>query len=196
MIDPDDPRLALATPTLQQLKQLLISLSGESERAAVIVGVSQLDDSLEMLLKSLFHERSDGKENLLETDRPLSTFSARISVAFRMGVIDASLEKVLVQFRKIRNDFAHMVEEVTLSRDPYRSRLNEILDALKSPPLYVELRNYMRQRSTSDALADFTAALLCTYMLLETAKINNGHISHRWVASFDKLSEVAARDKK
>jgi hypothetical protein len=40
---------------------------------------------------------------------PLSTFNARIEMAYRLGVIDATFSRNLHLVRKIRNDFAHNV---------------------------------------------------------------------------------------
>jgi hypothetical protein len=107
------------------------SLAGESERAAVVLGAAKLDSLLELLLKRCLLPCPGGKDDLLDTERPLGTFSAKISAAYRLGLIDKDFEYALQAVRKIRNSFAHSIENETLSKAPHRDRLFEIAKILK-----------------------------------------------------------------
>ena len=82
----------------------------ESPRSAVIVGASQVD------------------VELFENDRGLGTFSAKINIAYRLGLIDKVLKRALHIFRKIRNGFSHQVHGCSLVEQPYSNWLNEIIE--------------------------------------------------------------------
>lgn len=107
------------------------SLATESERAAVVLGAAKLDSLLELLLKRCLLPCSGGKDDLLDTERPLGTFSARISVAYRLGLIDKDFEYSLQVIRKIRNSFAHSIENETLAKASHHDRLFEVAKILK-----------------------------------------------------------------
>ncbi|HQV68410.1 MAG TPA: hypothetical protein PLW39_10910 [Thermoflexales bacterium] len=92
------------------------SQTREGERAAVIIGAARIDAAIENLLKSVLVNNPTGKkeDNLFGPDRPLGTFSAKISLGYRMGLFDRDVEQALNCIRKIRNLFAHGYENITL----------------------------------------------------------------------------------
>ena len=106
------------------------SLTTESERAAVVLGAAKLDSLLELLLKRSLLPSPGGKDDLFDTERPLGTFSAKITVAYRMGLIDKDFEYSLQVVRKIRNNFAHSIENETLSKSSHHDRLFEVTKIL------------------------------------------------------------------
>lgn len=107
------------------------SLASESERAAVVLGAAKLDSLLELLLKRCLLPCPGGKDDLLDTERPLGTFSARICAAYRLGLIDKDFEYSLQVIRKIRNSFAHSIENEALSKSSHHDRLFEVAKILK-----------------------------------------------------------------
>ena len=106
------------------------SLTNESERAAVVLGAAKLDALLELLLKRSLLACPGGKDDLFDTERPLGTFSAKISAAYRLGLIDKDFEYALQVVRKIRNSFAHSIENETLSKSSHHDRLFEVTKIL------------------------------------------------------------------
>lgn len=102
------------------------SLVAESERAAVVLGAAKLDSLLDLLLRRSFLPCAGGRDDLLDTERPLGTFSAKISIAYRLGLIDKDFEYALQVIRKIRNSFAHSIENERLSRSSHHDRLAEV----------------------------------------------------------------------
>src|SRR2546422_8611501 len=80
---------------------------GESDRAAVILGAAKLDATLGQILDRHLRPSLSSSDELLDGDSPLSTFSARIAVCYRLGLISSEFAKTLHQVRKIRNSFAH-----------------------------------------------------------------------------------------
>ncbi|MBR8005616.1 hypothetical protein [Burkholderia vietnamiensis] len=107
--------------------QFVLSLFKESERAAVILAIAQIDVELERLLKALLLPCAGGQDTLFDSDRALGTFSAKILIAHRLGLIDHEFERGLQILRRMRNEFAHHVADATLSKGGHRDRLTELV---------------------------------------------------------------------
>ena len=69
----------------------------ESERAAVVLGVARIDSELEKLIKAVLRRNSKDPDTLFDADGPLSTFSAKIRLAYRLNLIDADFERSLTR---------------------------------------------------------------------------------------------------
>jgi hypothetical protein len=99
----------------------------ESDHACVILSVAMLDRALETILKARLVPTSSAEDELLEgAYSPISTFSARIDLAHRMGLISSQLCRDLHILRKIRNDFAHNITDCTFKNTSVRSRITEL----------------------------------------------------------------------
>jgi len=99
----------------------------ESDRAAVVLGGAQLDLLLYQLLDAFLLPVTSGKDELLEGDSPLATFSARINVSYRLGLIDEDLARALHLVRRIRNSFAHEISSASLAAGTHRDRVRELV---------------------------------------------------------------------
>ena len=113
-------------PFSDELMCFIVDLAEEGERALVIGGAARIDVVLERLLKAVLKPHPGGDDNLFDPDRPLGSFSAKISLAWRMGLLDAETEKSLQMIRKIRNDFAHAETRISLSDSAVKSRIREL----------------------------------------------------------------------
>jgi DNA-binding MltR family transcriptional regulator len=86
-------------------------IQDESPRAAVIIASAFLDAQLRVIIgKSLVDDPKIVDELLGsedKPDRPLSSFSSRIKMAYCLGLISKSVYHDLDLIRKIRNKFAH-----------------------------------------------------------------------------------------
>ena len=104
-------------------------LAERSTRPLVIVGASRVDHLLlEMLRAFLLPKiaKAKNQDELLEGDTPLSTFSARIKMCRRLGLIDETLYIALERLRALRNLSAH-----SLSFEDTKSPVRELLAELK-----------------------------------------------------------------
>lgn len=102
-------------------------LQGESDRGSVIVSAAMLDDILLQLLKRRLAPSLEQKDELLEDGAAaFSTFSARIDLAYRLGLIKATTRASFHLVRKIRNDFAHISDPKTFNSSSVKSRALEI----------------------------------------------------------------------
>ena len=115
---------------LSELKEFILfnlEFKDESDRAAVVLGVSNLDNLLYQLLEGFLQPNTGKKDELLEGDSPLSTFSARIHMCYRLGLIDSEFTRALHLVRKIRNSFAHQVSGVSLQSGPQSDRIKDLV---------------------------------------------------------------------
>jgi hypothetical protein len=99
-----------------------------SMRPLVIVGASKVEHLLYEILNSYLlpkHAKAHDQDELLEGDRPLSTFSARIKLCRRLGLIDESLYVILEQLRVLRNLSAHSIA-FDVAKSPVREHFTEV----------------------------------------------------------------------
>ena len=94
---------------------------GESERACVIIAASLLDNALFSLLQARLAPCSTNTDTLFDgANAPLSTFSSRIEVSYRLGLLSARFCRDLHLVRRIRNEFAHNVIGCTFEESSVR----------------------------------------------------------------------------
>lgn len=124
-------------------------MSEESDRAAVILAAAGLDELLLHALRARLRPVS-GRDDLLESEGPLSTFSARIKAAYRVGLIDENFASALNLVRKLRNSFAHGLHGQKLADAPHRERVIELMRCfLNTPKLVAATRARVGGRDAS-----------------------------------------------
>lgn len=99
----------------------------ETDRAAVIVAASMLDELLRTLLVAKFVPISSSSDELFDgANAPLGTFSARIEMAYRTGLISVKFARDLHLVRRIRNDFAHNIHGASFEDTRVKQRISEL----------------------------------------------------------------------
>lgn len=118
-------------------------IEGASDRATAIVSCAFLDDYLQQILKSYLTEDSESaNKKLYGNNGPLSTFSSKITLSYRLGLISQFEYKQLNILRTIRNLFAHDVSANSFDAPNIRSILmSNIPDEDLLPPMEIPL-NY------------------------------------------------------
>ena len=114
-------------PSAKAFYRFAEEFAAESDRAAVILGAAKLDLLLLQTLKAYLLPCSTGRDELLDGDSPLSTFSARINACYRIGLITAEFAKCLHLVRRIRNSFAHESSGVSLDSGAHADRVRELI---------------------------------------------------------------------
>lgn len=110
-----------------QLVFLLEQFKKESDRAAVILVASIIDETLGTLLKSYLVPVPSSDDSLFDNaTSPLSTFSAKIDITYRIGLISGKFSRDLHIVRKIRNSFAHDIYGCSFSNGSVKSRIKEL----------------------------------------------------------------------
>ena len=141
----------------------------ETDRAAVILCAAKMDALLAVAVRQRLLPNPNSTDELLDSDRALGTFSARINAAFRLGIIDADLSRSLHLFRKIRNAFAHEISTSQLSEPPHCDRNNELVRAIRQTAVYESLRSAFGNLSIPDIKADFLTGTCIIILALEVA---------------------------
>ena len=145
---PAKPTQEEVLETAQQLFQealkrsttFMASFVGEPDHVAVIVATSKLDELLGFAIRKRLLPCPDKKDDLLDSERGLGTFSNRISLAYRLGLISADLARALHLVRRIRNDFAHAYDGQSLDVSPHRDRVEELATRIETHPHMAFLR--------------------------------------------------------
>jgi DNA-binding MltR family transcriptional regulator len=95
----------------------------DSDRGAAIVGASYLDEILRVIIIGyLVDDTKKNDKELFSGNGPLSSFSARINLCYRFGLISESERKILHGVRGIRNEFAHKLSGASFEDDNIRQR--------------------------------------------------------------------------
>lgn len=108
----------------------------ETDRAAVVLGAAKLDFLLYQILNKYLIPNTGSRDELLEGDSPLSTFSAKIHLVYRLGFIDAAFARALHLVRKIRNSFAHEVSGCSLLLGGHHDRIKELARPFEGNEVY------------------------------------------------------------
>lgn len=107
-------------------------LRKESERGSSIIIVTLMDEALQKLLRSRLAPSPEKKDELFDGPySPLSTFSAKIDFAYRVGTIGLGLKSSLHLIRRVRNDFAHSSNDITFESLSVHDRIQEIFNLNK-----------------------------------------------------------------
>lgn len=152
----------------EEFRKFANDFKQESDRAAVILGVSQLDILLYQLLEGFMLPNPTGKDELLEGDSPLATFSSRINICYRLGLIDTEFARALHLIRRIRNSFAHEVSSVSLDAGAHKDRIRELVAPfVNNWGLASMIENYFNNEQTPSA--QFRAVIALISLRLDTA---------------------------
>lgn len=151
----------------------------EPDRSAVILGTAKLDNLLYQLLQKYMLPNKEKRSDLLKNDGPLYSFSARVSVCYRLGLINVDTEDILHTINKIRNTFAHDPNIKSLESNSHKDKINYFFDKLNDDSLYNSLLNkYFNHNNTHSAkfragLALISIRLIQQVQCIEPIKLDN-----------------------
>ncbi|MBI4653901.1 MAG: DUF4145 domain-containing protein [Nitrospirae bacterium] len=116
-------------------RQFYEQLRMESERGSAIVGAAFIEEALEKMLKALLiasAEKAEKDDELFKSSySPLGSFSAKIDVAYRTGLISPKVWKSLHIIRDLRNDFAHLSLQIDCETQSVRDRIRNLFNLNK-----------------------------------------------------------------
>ena len=144
-------------PTEEDLNGLFVSVRRSGDRAGAILGATMVEDMLRRALLAKFRTLNAGEtDRLFGPDQPLGSFSAKIKLAYALGMCDRRDAQNLDSLRAIRNTFAHDQKPLTFKT----AEVHEICHHLHLPPRLRKSRNIARIRFfwvVSDLTARFGA---------------------------------------
>jgi hypothetical protein len=111
----------------EKFDQLLVDLTGESDRARVIIVAAHLDALLEDMLRHALVQCPTSHDSIFDgPNAPLANFSNRIDFSYRLGLISEFASKSLHIVRKIRNAFAHSISGCSFNEASVKARVQEL----------------------------------------------------------------------
>jgi len=151
----------------KEIGAFMVRLTRESERSAVVLGTARLEHGFEKALKAVMGHHPGGQDNLFDPDRPLGTLSAKIALAHRLGLIDDGYEHAVQVLRKIRNEFAHSIEDETLSLQRHRDRLRVVSVYARRGAIWKELEPVFSDLALSSVLQELAMSLSVLIVAIE-----------------------------
>ena len=142
-MSPDPLTLAAA----EQARNVAVQMMAERGRGLVLVGAARLDLALEHLRKAVMAPSADPDDKLFTPDRCLGSYGAQISLAARLGLIEAPIEQALHAIRSVRNDFAHSAGEPSLAEPRHQKRLQRVYPEAEPSPLWIALAPPLQNQS-------------------------------------------------
>jgi len=127
---------------IKEVEKFIDEFKNESDRAVVIIGAAKIDNLLMELLLNKLMPNVSGNDELFDGDSPLSTFSAKINLCYRIGIIDAELTRALHIIRRIRNSFAHEVSGCSLDSGQQKDRIHQLIAPLIKYEKFHQLKEY------------------------------------------------------
>lgn len=149
-------------------------LAERSARPLIIVGAAKIEQLLlEILNTFLLPKRVNPREQdeLLGGDTPLGSFSARIKVCHRLGLIDETLCSTLEQLRKIRNLCAHSVS-FDHAKSPVRDHLTAFKRHIDGRSSYRLTKQRYFDSANLEEIEELQCLLLTICVLLEAIQQN------------------------
>lgn len=98
------------------LHDLFPIIIAESDRGAVLLGASQIDEQLKLLFDSLvpLSTNRKRKKEIFNFTGPFGSFAAKLDIAYVCRLLPVSLINAIHRFRKLRNDVAHQTSSFSL----------------------------------------------------------------------------------
>jgi hypothetical protein len=159
--------------TSEQLDTFIDDLLAErGTRPLIIVGASKVDDILLEILRGFLLPkiaRSNNQDELLEGESPLGTFSARIRMCRRLGLIDQTLFSALDRLRIIRNLCAHSIS-FDDARSPVREHFAELRKLVLNREPYRLTKDTYFDRTPLRVIEEWQCLLLTLCILLEAIR--------------------------
>jgi DNA-binding MltR family transcriptional regulator len=98
----------------------------QADRGTALLASAWVDDTLATLVKSELLPDKEIVEDTFRPDGALGTFASRIKIAYLMGLIDKSTKSDLDLIRRIRNEFAHVREDIRFTSQTVKARCREL----------------------------------------------------------------------
>lgn len=153
---------------IEEFDLFVEDLLGEKmARPLIIVGASKIDELLKSILLKYLIEKPSKDEDLLEGDRPLSTFSSRMKLSYRLGLIDKDFLFLLEQLRALRNKSAHGVG-FNIEKPPLKDFLQNIKKGLSTRESYRLTKERFFKNIPESKVSEIQCLLITMCVILQS----------------------------
>jgi len=121
-----------APPEILKLATFLKGFYEESDRGAVLMAGSILDEALLGMILAFLTDSKESKRLVNDFNAPLGTFSSRILAAHSLGLIEEREFKEVEAIRKIRNVYGHSWDGVDFNHPKVMGQLEKLPFSEKS----------------------------------------------------------------
>ena len=97
-----------------------------SDRAVAVVCTAIVENRLTALLKAAMRDDAKVHEELFRPSGPVGSLSAKIKLAYLLGLMQEDLYRDLLLVTKIRNDFAHSVKITSFEDASVKGRVDSL----------------------------------------------------------------------
>jgi hypothetical protein len=104
-------------------------LAREGDRGCVLVAAALLEEAIELHLRARLVPSPSKSDELVSNSSmaPISSFSAKIDLAYRVGLFPHSERAIYHQLRKLRNECAHSTSEQDFSQVSFKERIKNMI---------------------------------------------------------------------
>jgi hypothetical protein len=113
----------------QRFQDLLRSLEAESDRGCVLVVCILVEESLQEHISAYLIPAIGKEDDLMgrSANQPISGFSSKINLAYRLGLIRRSERAMYHQLRELRNACAHHIDHQDFGANHFIDRTRNII---------------------------------------------------------------------
>lgn len=111
---------------LDSLNRFMRLVGKQDERAMVLSLATFIEDALGRLLLAYFRDCKATRELVEGFSAPLGTLGSRIKVVYAVGLVTEEQFKDMEILRKVRNQFAHNWEGVSLERNDIAAMVGQL----------------------------------------------------------------------
>ncbi len=113
-------------PEIKNLSEFLVGFNKETDRGAVLLAASIIDEWLSEILLNYLKENSVSKELIIGFNAPLGTFPARLKMAYSLSLIEEREFEEINLIRKFRNQFGHNWQDMNFESEKIKKEFDKI----------------------------------------------------------------------
>lgn len=114
----------------ERFTEVFESLKAESDRGCVLIVASMIEQILENYISLCLVPKVSSEDELLSRSgsKPISSFSAKINLAYRLGLIPKEERSIYHQLRELRNVCAHNIDRQDFVANHFKDRTRNIIN--------------------------------------------------------------------
>jgi DNA-binding MltR family transcriptional regulator len=114
-----------------ELQRAVAAFTKQTDRGSALIATAWLEDALSLYIRAKLRPDKKTIDDVIRPEGPLGTFSSKIKLAYLFGFIDTTAHDDLETIRKIRNEFAHVRDQIRFSDKNVKDKCKQ-LSAVKA----------------------------------------------------------------